>query len=135
MTFEREDALRRTETSKSTMRRHVRRHSAAVNTHVRTGVRPTSVDRPTREHYRRKRAVSATVDREINLHCQQLAVFRHRGLDMRTRRVSLRCCDHVFRAIVNDLDRLARLPRQQRSMSGDERRILFLAAETTAGFR
>ncbi len=40
---------------------------------------------------------------------------------------------HVFGAVVNDLHWLARLPRQKRGMTGDHRRVLFLATESTAG--
>ena len=46
VTFEREDTLRRAETAKRTMRRHVRRYSTAVNAHVRTKIRTGGMNCP-----------------------------------------------------------------------------------------
>ncbi len=116
------------------MRRHVRRNRATVNAHVWTHVWPTSVNRSSRKHDRGQRAIRATIDREVDLHREQLAVFRDGRLVTRARRVTLRCGDHVFRAIVDDLDRLARLPREQRRVSGNQRWILLLTAEAAACF-
>ena len=41
---------------------------------------------------------------------------------------------HVFRAVVNNLDWFAGLPRQQRRVTGNQRWIFFLAAKAAAGF-
>src|SRR6185369_18007400 len=42
---------------------------------------------------------------------------------------------HVFGAVVDDLDWFTRLPREQCSVTGDQRRILFLATKAAARFR
>ena len=55
-----------------------------------------------------------------------------RGPMPRPRRMPLGGRDHVFGAVVDHLDRPARLPREQRRMPGDQRWILFLAAEAAA---
>src|SRR5258708_24616881 len=44
MPLERKDALRRSETSKSTVRRHVRRYSLTLDADIRAEVRAGSVD-------------------------------------------------------------------------------------------
>src|SRR6185369_6691992 len=75
LAFEREDALRRTEPSERTVRRNVSRHSAAVNSDVRTDVWASGMNRPTRKHNRRERAIRAPVDNKFDLHREELAVF------------------------------------------------------------
>ena len=60
-------------------------------------------------------------------------VARHRRPVPRARRMPLGRRHHVLGAIVNELDRLAGLPRQQRRMTRDDRRVLFLAAKAAAG--
>src|SRR5262249_18184603 len=75
MAFEREDALRRAETAKCAVRRMICRHSAAANAYVRAIVWPGSMNRSPRQHDRRERGIGAAIDREINLHSEQLSFF------------------------------------------------------------
>ena len=133
VTFQSEDALRRPKASKRAVRRNVRRDRGALDAHVRTEVRPGRVNRAARKHHRRQRAVSAAINNEFDVHRQQLSVFRDRGLMTRARWMPLGRRDHVFGTVVDHLHRLAGLPRQQRRMPGNHRRIFFLAAEAAAG--
>src|SRR5262245_40936328 len=107
LTFERKDALWCTESSKRAVRRNVGRNSAAVNSYVRTEVWPSRMNRPTRKHNRRKRAISAAVDHKLDLHREELAVPGNSGLVPRARRMALCGSDHVFGSVVDDLHRLA----------------------------
>ncbi len=50
-------------------------------------------------------------------------------------RMPLRRRQHVFDAVVDQLDRPARFQRRQRRVAGDHRWIFFLSAESAAGFR
>ena len=114
--LEREQALRRAEAAKRAVRRRVGRDGAAAEPHVRAEVRPGGVNRAARQHDRRQRAVGAAVDHEVDLHAEQPAVGRHRGPMPRSRRMPLGRRDHVLGAVVDELDRPAGLPRQQRGM-------------------
>ena len=49
--------------------------------------------------------------------------------------MALRGSYQIFRAIVNELHRTSGFPGQQRGVTGDHRRIFFLAAEASTGFR
>ncbi len=130
--LEREEALRRAEPAKRAVRRRGRRHDAAANAHVRTEVRTRGVQRAAREHDRRQRAVRAAIQHEVDVHREQPPVAIDDGPVPRARRVALGRRDHVFRAVVDELHRAAGLPRQQRRMGRDMRRVLFLAAEAAA---
>ena len=57
-----------------------------------------------------------------------------RGAMARARRMALGGGDHVLGAVVDHFHGLAGFPREQRGVSGDHRRIFFLAAEAAAGF-
>src|SRR6266496_366500 len=104
LTLEREDALRSAKSSKSTVRWDVCRYCLAANTYVRTAIRTCRMDRSPRKNYGRQRAVGAAIDREINLHCKELAFFRDRRFVARVRGMAFGCSHHVFGAVVHDLD-------------------------------
>src|ERR1041385_3563852 len=97
------------------MRRHVCSNGTAVNPDVRTEGWTGSVDRTARKHDGRERAISAAMDRKVDLHCDELSVFSNRGFVMRARRMALVSGHHIFSAVVDDLDWLARLPGEQGS--------------------
>src|ERR671936_1610817 len=61
-------------------------------------------------------------------------VARDTGAMLHNSGVSLGRRDHVLDAVVDDLHRPTRLEREQRGVSGDHGRVLFLAPETAAGF-
>ena len=94
------------------------------------------MDRAAREDDRRERGVCAAVNHELDLHAEQFAVLVDGRAMACARRMALRCSDHVFGAVVDDLHGPpARLPREQRGVARDHRRILFLATEAAAGLR
>src|ERR1700741_2061647 len=107
VSLEREDALRRSKSSERTVRRNVGRNCLAVNPHVGTNVWTSGMNRSAREHDRRKRAVSAAIDDEVDLHREKFSVFSHGSFVMRSRRMTLRSRHHIFRTVVDHLDRLA----------------------------
>src|ERR1044071_396510 len=76
VTFERKDALRRTEAAKCSVRRHVRRHSAALDADVRAKIWPGGVNRAAREDDGREGGISSAVNDEIYLHAEQLSFTR-----------------------------------------------------------
>ncbi len=130
-----ENALRRAESAKRAVRRSVGGHGPRMDAHIGAEVRPRRVNRSAREHHGRKRRVRAAIDHEIDVHRHQLAVARDSGAMPRARGMALGGRHHVFRAVVNNFHALAGLPRQQRRVPRDHRRIFFLAAEAAAGLR
>src|SRR5215471_2746429 len=80
VSFQRKDALRCAKSSKSAMRRRVRRHGGAPDTHVRAEIGTGRMNRAARKHDRRERAVSPAVDHKIDLLGQKFSIFRHGGL-------------------------------------------------------
>src|ERR1700723_2782444 len=66
MPLEREHALRRPESAERAMRRRIRCYGAAADSHVRTAVRSSSVDRPARKYDRRQSLIRSAVQREVN---------------------------------------------------------------------
>src|SRR5436190_24339316 len=110
MTFESEDALRRAKATKRAMRRRVRRDRRASDAHIGTKIGTGGVNRAAREHHRRKCAVRAAIDLEINLLREQFAVLAYGSLMSRAGGMALGRRHHIFRAVVNDLDRFACLP-------------------------
>ena len=91
------------------------------------------MDRSARQDHRRQGAVGAAVDDELDVHREQASV----AIDGRSMagpgRMPFRRGRHVFRTVVEELHRAAGLPGEQRGMPGDDRRILLLAAESSAG--
>ena len=77
MAFERKHALRSTEAAKSTVGWGIRRHRAAADAHVRATIRPRGMDRSARKHHARESFVRAAVEREVDIHCDQLSVAVH----------------------------------------------------------
>ena len=132
--FQSEDALRRTKPAKGSVRRDVGRHRLAPDANVRAKVWTSRVNRAAREHYRRKRAVGAPIDHEIDFHRQEFSVFRNCGFMTRARWMTLRRGDHVFGAVIDHLDRPARFARQQGRVPGDHRGVFFLPAKAATGF-
>ena len=66
--FQREDTLRRAESAKRAMRRHVRRYCFAMDADIRTEVGAGRVNRASRKHDRRERAIRAAIDHKFDLH-------------------------------------------------------------------
>ena len=132
--FQREDALRRAESSKRAVRRIGGGKRAAADADVRARIRTGGVNHAARQHDGGERRVGTSVDVEIDFHGHQFAVARDAGTMPRARGMTLGGRRHIFGAIVNQLHRFARFPRQQRRVAGDHRRIFFLSAEASAGF-
>ena len=68
VTFQPKNALRRAESAKGAMRRHVCRHCTALDANVRTEIGPGGVNRAARKHHRRQRAIRAAIDHKFDLH-------------------------------------------------------------------
>ncbi len=130
--FEREDALRRAEAAKGSVRRHVRRNGATLDANVRAKVWPGGVNRSARQHDRRERGVSSAVNDEIYLHAEQFSFARDSRAMLRPGRMALGRGRHVFRAVVNNLDGSTGFPGEEGRVPRDHRRIFFLAAEAAA---
>src|ERR1700758_2009772 len=64
MPLERKNALWRPESAERTVRRRIRCDGAAADPHVRTAVRPSSVNRPARKHDRRQSFIRSAIQRE-----------------------------------------------------------------------
>ena len=82
-----------------------------------------------------ERRVGAAVEEHVDVHGRQSAVSRHAGAMPDDAGMTLRRRQHVFDAVVDELDRPARLQGRERRVAGNHRRILLLAAEAAAGFR
>ena len=131
--LEREDRLRRAEAAEGAVRRGVGRDRLRADPDVRTVVGTGGVNRPARQHDRRQRAVRAAVDDELDVHRQQPAVGVDRRAMPRSRRMPLGRGDHVLEPVVDHLHGPAGLPREQRGVTGEDRRVFLLAAESAAG--
>ena len=79
--------------------------------------------------------VGAAIEDGVDVHRRQAAVARHARAMANDRRVTLGRRQHVFDAVVHKLHGPAGLPRGERRVARDHRRILLLAAEAAAGFR
>ena len=132
--FEREDRLRRSEAAKRAVRRGRGRDRLRADADVGTVVRTGGVNRPARQDDGRQRAIRAAVDDELDVHGQQPAVGVDRRAVPRSRRMPLGRGDHVLEPVVHHLHRPAGLPREQRGVTGEDRRIFLLAAEPAARF-
>src|SRR5580704_4278572 len=135
MPLERENALRRPESSERTVRRSVCSDHSTADSHVRAPVRPSSVNRPARKYHRRQSLIRAAVQRKVNVDCHQFSVTRYGRPVLRPGWVPLRRRHHVFGSVVNNLHRLPRFPRKKRRMPSNHRRIFFLTAKSSARFR
>ena len=114
------------------MRGNVRRDGGALDADVRTKIRPGRVNRAAREDDRRQSTVRAAINHKLDLLRQKFSIFADGGFVSRVGRMTLSCRRHVFGAIVDHFHGLAGLPGQQRGMTGDHRRVFFLAPEAAA---
>ena len=73
--FEREYTLRGAKPTKCSVGWNICRDRLAADAYVGTEVRSGRVNRSPRQHYRRKGAVSAAIDHEIDLHPEQLSIL------------------------------------------------------------
>ena len=132
--LEREETLRRAESAKRAVRRRGRRHDTPANrarSDRSTGPAACIVPRDSTTGDSVQYAPpSSTKSMSI---ATQPAVAIDDGPVPRARRMPLRRRHHVFRAVVDELHRPAGLPREQRRVRRDQRRVLFLAAESAAG--
>ena len=131
--LEREQALRRAESTECPVRRRVGRDRTPAQPHVRAEVRPRRVNRAARQDDRRQRAVGTAVDDQVDVHRDQTALARDRRAMTRPRRMALGRRHHVLRAVVDELHGLPGFPRQQRRVARDDRRVFFLAAKAATG--
>ena len=123
----REDGLRRAEAAEGAVGRRVRHHDAAVDADVLAAVGPGRVEAAPREHDRAQRAVGAAVEEDVDLHRGDAAVARDAGAVADDRGVALGGGGHVLEAVVDELDRPARLQREERGVAGDDRGVVLLA--------
>ena len=126
--------LRRPEAAERAVRRRIRHRHPPSDSDVIAPVRPAGVEQPAREHNAAERGVGTAVQHHVDVHRQEPSVARDAGAMANDARVPLRRGQHVLDAVVDQLHRTARLPRQQCGMTRDHRRVLFLAAESAAGF-
>ena len=125
--------LRRAEAAKRAVWRRVRHGHASADPEVIAAIRSAGVEQPAREHDPAERGIGAAVQQHVDVHRQEPAVAGHPRAMADDARVPLRRGQHVLDAVVNQLYRPSRLPRQQRSVARDHRRVFFLAAESAAG--
>jgi hypothetical protein len=98
--------------------------------------RTRGVQHAAREDDGAQRRAGAAVEQDVDVHGRQPAVARHAGAVADDARMPLRRRQHVFHAVMpRSLTGRAAPERCQRGVAGDHRRIVFLAAESAAGFR
>src|SRR5216684_1839860 len=131
--FQSEDALRRAESAKSTVRRRVGSDNPATNAHIRAMIRTRGVNGAARENHRGKRFVSTSVEREVDVHGEEAAVATDSGAMTRAGGMAIGGGGHIFCAVIDDFYGLAGLPREQRGVASDHRRIFFFATEAAPG--
>ena len=107
MTFERKNALWSAKAAKRTVRRHVGRDNAAANANIWAVVRASGMNCAARENDGRERQIRAAVESEINIHPEEFAVARYGRAMARAGGVAFCGGNHVFRAIVDNFDRLS----------------------------
>ena len=110
-------------------------HHPAVDAHVVAAVRPGRVETSARQDHGAQRAVRAAVHHHRDVHGRQRAVVHDAGAVPHDGRMALGGGQHVLDAVVDQLDRAARLQRQQRRVAGNDGRVVLLAAEPAARFR
>ncbi len=115
------------------VRRRVGPDDAAVDADVVAPVRPRRVDHAAGEDDRRQRHVGAAVQEDVDLDGRQPSVPRDAGPVPDDARMPLRRRDHVLDAVVHELDRTARLDREDGGVPRDHGGVLLLAAESAAG--
>jgi hypothetical protein len=98
-------------------------------------VRASRVDRRARADRRRQRRIRTAVDREIDLRAQQEPVAGNGRAMPDPAGMAFGRRGHVLRTVVHHLHRVPALEREQRRMSTQNRRIVLLAAEGSAGLR
>ena len=121
--------LRSPEPPERPVRRRVRGDGARHDRDVGTAIAAAGVDRATRQHDRRQRHIRAAVHHDIDLVRHERAVAHDAGAHPDHGRVPLRGRRDVLEPVVHDPHWPAALPRQQRGVPADHRRIFLLAAE------
>ena len=76
----------------------------------------------------------SAIQDEFDVHGQEFAVAVYSGAMAGTRRMTLRCSRHIFSAIVDHLYRFSGLSCEERSVTGNHRRVFFLPSEGSTGF-
>ena len=125
----RELGLRRAEAAERPVGRRVGRHAARADLHVGAAVGPGRVERAPREHHRRERHVGAAVHHHVHVGRDQRAVAPVARAHADDGGMAFRGGGDVLEAVVDELDRPAALPRQQRGVRADHRRVVLLAPE------
>ena len=125
--------LRRAEAAERAVGRRVRHRRAAADADVIAAIRSGRVDDPARQHDGAERRVRAAVDDRVDVDRGQRPVALHASAVADDGRVPLGRRQHVLDAVVHELHRPLRFDRDERGVSGDHRRVLFLAAEAAAG--
>ncbi len=133
--FDRELRLRRAEPAERAVWRRVRHHHAAADPDVIAAIRSRRMEHAAGQDDGAERRVGPAVEEHVDVHGRQSAVSRHAGAMPDHAGMTLRRRQHVFAAVVDELDRPARLQGRERRVAGNHRRILLLAAEAAAGFR
>ena len=129
----RELGLRRPEAAERAVGRGVRPRRPGPDADVRAAVRAAGVERATRQHDRRQRAVRAAVHDDLDVLGHQPPVASDPGPVPDDGRVALRRRRDVLVAVVDHADRLLGLAREEGGMQADDRRELLLATEPAAG--
>ena len=91
------------------------------------------MDRRPGQDHRRQRAIGPTIQDDLDVLADQCSIL----FDCRTVRddtwMTLGCRREIFMPVVNQPDGPARLAGEERCMHGDDRGVLFLTSEPTAG--
>ena len=126
--------LRRAEAAEGAVRRRVGHRRPAAGADVVAAIRAARVNHAARQHDGAQRRVGAAVEHDVDVHRGEPAVLLHAGAMAHDGGMTLRRRQHVLDAVVDQLDRTARLHRHQRGVAGNHRRVLLLSAEAAAGF-
>src|SRR5262249_7917549 len=125
--------LRRPKPPKSPVRRSVGGDCSCGYTNVVASIRTRRMDGPSGEHDRSQRNISAAVEDNIDLACNQAPVPHNSRAMADDSGMALGSRGNIFSAIVNQLDRTLRFMGEQRGVAGNHRWVLFLAAKSAAG--
>ena len=80
-----------------------------------------------------ERGVRATIDHNFNIRSEEFAFPADSGAVADAARMALGRGDHVFCAVIDDLDGMAGFIREQCGVAGDQTRVFLFAAERSAG--
>jgi hypothetical protein len=135
MDFRRELRLRRAEPTEGTVRRCVGHRRSSADADVIAPVGSARVDHAARQHDRAQSRVRTSIEDGVDGDRGEPALASDTSPMSDDCGVPLGGREHVLDTVVDELHRASRLQREQRGVPGNDRRILFLTAKSTARLR